>query len=244
MKRRSNIDLTPLLDVILLLVFGFMFILTTVNTNLEESRQENKQLTNTSNAQIETLTSENAVLKTENNNLKTAIDNQTQSLDMLESATKNYFNINEKQLETIISSQSGSEAGVYLNRYADASDTAYQMIMYELLKAEFYFVEMVIKGDDNRIWINDVSTPIGIDAKDAYDTQSRDDKISEIKNEISSIIDARPGGSSMVFVTLSTDNPNVYHFAWDIAWDAITNLQEKYGAKNYYCAEIFMIREE
>jgi len=116
--------------------------------------------------------------------------------------------------------------------------------MYELLANEFYFVEVVLRGEENRVYINDASTPIIIEFEDALQIDQREEKKKDIKDAISKVLDERQGGSSMAFVTLTSTNDEVYHYAWSIAWDAVKDLEEKYGAKNYYSAEIFIKREE
>ena len=244
MKRRSHIDLTPLLDVILLMVFGFMFILTSTTSALDQSRSENERIADENAALVETLTDENATLSSENAALAGAIENQGADIEKLNWAISQYFHIDRQVLESALSKQDAADAGRYLDHYADENNVAYEMVLYDLLKAEFYFVEVVLSGETNQIFINGNATPVAIASEDAYNPDKRDDLIIDVKREISSVIDARPGGSAMVFVTLSTDNIQVYHYAWDAAWDAITALQEKYGAKDYYCAEIFIMREE
>jgi len=58
MRRRSLIDLTPLLDVILLLVFGFMFVLASTNSLLFKAEEELDMSSNEYAAAIESLNEE------------------------------------------------------------------------------------------------------------------------------------------------------------------------------------------
>ena len=244
MKRRSHIDLTPLLDIILLMVFGFMFFLTSATTQLDQSQADNAKIADESAAQVETLTDQNSQLISENAVLSDAIQYQAADIDKLNQAVSDYFSIDRDILEQTLSQQDAGDTERYFDHYSNENNVAYEMVLYDLLKAEFYFVEVVLSGESNQIRINGRTTPIAVTSKDAYDTDKRDALIADIKQEISAVIDSRPGGSAMVFVTLSTDNIEVYHYAWDATWDAVTSLQEKYGAKDYYCAEIFIKRED
>ncbi len=232
MRRRSLIDLTPLLDIILILVFGFMFVLAATSTKLTETEDALKTNQTDSAAAMAAL---QAVA-----DLKSALDAQTATLDTAAAGIADYFLLNQGQLESLLAAQSSEDVSAYLSNNADSNDVAKSMIMYDLMSAEFYFIEVVLSGDDNRIRINGENTTVNVRIDDIADTDSKAEKKQAVKDAVSKVIDMRPGGSSMVFVTLSTDNPEVYHFAWSLTWQAVNELTEKYGAKNYYCAELFI----
>ena len=240
MRKRAYIDLTPLLDVILLLVFGFMFILASTHTKLTdtESRLASSEADNA--AAIDVLEAENEALSLKVSHLEAALDAQAATLDITAEGIARYFSLNNDELETLLSQQTTQSVSTYLSSYVDADVTAKSMVMYELLSREFYFIEVVLSGEDNRIVINGEKTPVNIRISDITTADSKAEKKQSVKDAISKVIDARPGGSSMVFVTLSTDNPEVYHYAWSLTWQAINELTEKYGAKNYYSAELFI----
>jgi len=240
MKNRSNIDLTPLLDVILLLVFGFMFVLAATNTQLVDTENALKTNQTDSQASITALEDENAQLTQQVENLQAALDASEATLEITSQGIADFLSHNQSELTTLLSQQSPQAAQEILTAYTSADDVAKHMVMYELLANEFYFVEVVLSGDDNRITINGEKTSVNIRLDDIESPEAKTDKKQAVKDAISGVIDARPGGSSMVFVTLSTDNPEVYHYAWAIAWQAVSELTEKYGAKNYYSAELFI----
>ncbi|MEX1308086.1 MAG: hypothetical protein AB1Z19_06140 [Eubacteriales bacterium] len=240
MRNRTHIDLTPLLDVILLLVFGFMFMLTSSNTKLADTETELESSRADTAETIAALEAENEELLQSVANLQAALDAQTATLDTASKGIAAFFSLNQNELETVLSQQSSTSAQAYFSAYAETNDVAKSMVMYDLLTQEFYFIEVVLSGDDNRIIINGEKTSVNIRLEDIESAESKTEKKQALKTAISSVIDARPGGSSMVFVTLSTDNPEVYHYAWSLAWQAVSELTEKYGAKNYFCAELFI----
>jgi hypothetical protein len=243
MKRRSIIDLTPMLDVILLLVFGFMFVLASTNSLLFKTEEELDMALSENSSQVESLNEDIDDLNDEVFILNKKIIALEEYNAKIKSGLEKHFKINKIQLEQALNQSDDGSVAMLLDNYSKESDIAYSMVMYELLASEFYFVEVIIKGDTQQIWINDKPTPVVISFEDAQSLDAKNEKINEIKNEVSKVIDSRPGGSSMAFVTLFSDNDEVYHFAWDLTWDAIKNLEEKYGAKNYYSAEVFIKRE-
>ena len=240
MKKPAHIDLTPLLDVLLLLVFGFMFILASNSAKLTQTETELETYQTDSAETIASLSAQNEALEQTIANLESAMQAQTDTLNTASSGIAEYFSLSEAELESLLSQQSSEDAAMWLSQNADATEIAKNMVMYELLSQEFYFIEIVLSGDDNHLVINGEKSTVNIQFADVATTDSKAEKKQTIKNAISSVIDARPGGSSMVFVTLATDNPDVYHYAWSLAWQSVNELTEKYGAKNYFCAELFI----
>lgn len=240
MRNRAHIDLTPLLDVILLLVFGFMFMLVSANTKLADTESELESSQTDTAETIAALEAENEDLLQSVTDLQAALDAQAATLETASEGIAAYFSLNESELSTVLSQQSSESVQTYLSTYAETEDVAKSMVMYELLTQEFYFIEVVLSGEGNHIIINGEKTSVNVRLEDIESAESKAEKKQAIKDAISDIIDTRPGGSSMVFVTLSTDNPEVYHYAWSLAWQAVSELAEKYGAKNYFCAELFI----
>jgi biopolymer transport protein ExbD len=250
MKRRASIDLTPMLDIILLLVFGFMFIVAMTKTELSDKQteleQKEKQLlsqvettTKTVNSQKDTIDAYEIKI----NSLESEIDNKQKQIDQIKSATREYFLLNEQEIQKIVDASGKNPAIKVLDSYGDVNETANSIVMYELLSKEFFFVDIIIRSDSNRIYINDQITPVAIDVTDVDSIDKKNQKIQDIKKQISKVLDGRVGGSSMAFVTLSTDNEAIMHYAWQTTWDAVKQLEEKYGAKNYFSAELFLTSE-
>ena len=59
-------------------------------------------------------------------------------------------------------------------------------------------------------------------------------KIGQVKDAIEKAISDRQGGSGMIFVTLSVKDEEVYQYAWDVVWEALGELQEKYGTQKLF----------
>jgi len=254
MKRRAHIDLTPMLDIILLLVFGFMFVIATTNTllidkkdDLSEKEQQlitkESELENQIQSNDQLLSEYNQLIEENNVQISTLenINEQNQKeIEQLKTSMQKFFYLNDTEIRKIIAQSKLDSKDDVLNSYSDKYKAAYSVAMYELLANEFYFIDIVIKGESNRIVINDKLTPVTISIEDMKNQQTKNAKMDEIKSQVSQIIDKRVGGSSMTFVTLSTDNDAVLHYAWSTTWSAIKKLEEKYGAKNYYSAELFI----
>ena len=55
-------------------------------------------------------------------------------------------------------------------------------------------------------------------------------------------MEKRQGGSQMVFITLKVYDREVYQFAWEAVWEAIGNIQEKYGTDKIFRTHITIIK--
>ena len=119
----------------------------------------------------------------------------------------------------------------------NTADIAEELLKYEAISRQFYFIDIELKTQNNRVYINGQSTSIGITLDDVDSTG----KVDEIKEAIEEDLEQRQGGSQMVFVTLLVKDREVRQYAWQIVWDAIGEIQEKYGTGKVFRTHITLV---
>ncbi len=266
-RRRSILDLTPLLDVVLLLLFAFMMMVTAQGEERDQEMEAFKEQTqaaisdtedakeqvNTLQAEkttlqdnIDTLSVENQKLQNDieqlqesNAELESVNDLEKESINQVIKGLAEFLDTNEAQIKKLID---GSDDEL-IDKLIDPKEAAAMLHRYKALSQQFYFIDVVLATEKNRLYVNNKATSVGINYEDIKDNASRSNKVDEVKDEIEAAIGSRQGGSAMIFVTLSVKDADVYQYAWDVVWDAIGELQEKYGTQKLYRTYIRWITE-
>ncbi len=250
MKKRSIIELTPLLDVILLLVFAFLINMQgqsdTMNEQYEELEkkydillEQNSELqSENEKAHIKTLLleSEQAELNEKVSSLTEQIGYETlanveekETLEKALVAFSGLTDIEGSRLNDLLSNQ--KDAKEALKGIIDADDIVLEMYKYSFVVNRFFFIDIELIGDENRVVINSEETQIAIGKDDNKSVDSRREKTLKIYDELKEMIDNRQGGDEMVMVTLIVRDPEVYQYAYEIAWNALRELE--LGASGY-----------
>ncbi len=253
MKKRALIDLTPLLDVILLLLFAFIIVLQgTSDLQAEElddetsRRIEAEQTADTLSsdvaelqAQVDMLLQESVEDDAEIGRLKGLLDTQVianddekQSLEMAVDAFQQMTVLNKDQLDALLENQ--SNPAKLLSDMVDAGDMVLELYKYAFVMNRFYFLDIELVGANNRVIINGADTHIIIGADDNIDSTSRHDKAIVIYDELQEHISTRSGGDEMVMAILIVRDADVYQFAYEIAWEALRELELRASGYRFY----------
>ena len=192
MKKSSIIELTPLLDVILILLFAFLIIMQGQSDSMDENysalEEDNMVLTE----QIDSLESENSELLKENsrletevNELKEQIKNQsianTEEKKTLESAIKAFMSIvnaEDTDMEELLAQD--PDAVSALDKIFHSGDTVFELYKYNYVMSRFFFVDVELVGKENRVEINSEPTQLAINMDDAMSDASREAKAFKI----------------------------------------------------------------
>jgi|GEM_PF-1035380 len=262
--RKSTLELTPLLDVVLIILFVFMMLLASKVNESEETRKEAEETVavaqdNLNNAlvDIEELEDENIKLNEEITALKQSNELTSEQLDKqrqisqeqqdtaenLSKAIAEFIKANEDEVKQLLDENENAPSTKMLKTITSAEDIAEELLKFEALSRQFYFIDLELKTSNNRIYINDKSTSLGISFDEVKEDDDKQDKVNEIKNLIEEDMEKRQGGSQMVFVTLKVHDREVYQYAWQVVWDAIGEIQEKYGTDKIFRTHITIIKE-
>ena len=261
--RKSTLELTPLLDVVLIILFVFMMLLAgKVNEATETKEQAQTQIAQANKnlesaldditelqRQLEEATSENDLLKQLNEDsaaeikrIQSIADEQQESAENLAKAISEFIGANQNDIKNLLD-ENDEESQSKLNAIMSAEDVAEELLKYEALSRQFYFIDLELKTSNNRLYINEQSTSVGISSDELGDDDYKQDKIDEIKNIIEEDLDKRQGGSQMVFISVKVHDRYVRQNAWQIVWDAVGEIQEKYGTDKIFRTQITIIKE-
>ncbi|WP_125135894.1 ExbD/TolR family protein [Petrocella atlantisensis] len=223
--RENTIDMTPLLDVVFILLFALIM-------NVTVAQAEDEAVITNQGAQIVALEQDKTSLEEEKTALEEAIimneeqvRNNEDKLDALSEALENLVNMDLQNLqdpETIASLEAMFEEG-------DLVDT---WLRYQQVADKYLFVEIKITNDHGRTYLNGNYTGINIDQQDVIDREVRSDKVASLSSHILNWLDHRQGGYSFVFVTLVSED-EVTRAATNVLQDALNRLQLNFN-KDYY----------
>lgn len=220
MKSKNNLgkitDLTPLLDVVLILLFALFLNVsfqqqTTKAQNQDLSRQlsDIKQQLEQSNSQTESLEQSLALIQQQSDELtkavavwltKNKVVNQNQNVDQV------------KQL-------------------FDADVAGKSLAQLDRLAKSYFFVEVEIDTDRNHeVKINGQSTGIQLDFEARTETSLLEQAEKELYHRLDQVLERRQGGYEFALITL-TDDGKSYRYAYDLTWQVINRLQK--DNKNY-----------
>ncbi|MCT4687041.1 hypothetical protein [Vallitalea sp.] len=240
MKQKIFLDLTPLLDVVLILLFAFM-----LNINAASSEKDNKlngeqELNNELQSTIAEKNKQIADLKNIILDLQKEVDNLNNNIDEMsfdianerdtllnvsENLTR-WFSDNEEVLEDIADSKD-------TRKLIDDDSILKQLHKYETISKKYFFIDIKLKSTQNKLFINeqDMSTYITLEEIDSKD--GRNNKKEQIKDLIERVIDDREGGYTFILITLSEED-HVYRYAFNLLWDAIKDIQQKHGTDKIF----------
>lgn len=235
MKQKTFLDLTPLLDVVLILLFAFM-----LNVNASTSRNDNKVNKDELIASIDEKTTQ--ISKLENNiiELRKKVDNlndtineissdnaiETETLIALSNIIADWFTTNKTSLENLAETDN-------INALVDKNKVLEQLHKYETISKNYFFIDIKLKSAKNKLYINGIDTKTYISREEVISAKSKNDKKETIKDLIEKVIDNRDGGYTFVLITLSEED-NVYRYAFNLLWDAIKEIQQKYGTDKIF----------
>ncbi|QUH28403.1 hypothetical protein [Vallitalea guaymasensis] len=240
MKQKIFLDLTPLLDVVLILLFAFMLNVNAASsekdTKINGEEKLNNELQSTINEKDKHITDlKNTIidLQKEVDNLNDNIDEMSFDianerdtlLNVSENLTK-WFSDNEKTLEDIADSKD-------IDKLIDDDSILNQLHKYETISKKYFFIDIKLKSTQNELFINeqDMNTYITLEEIDSKD--GRNNKKEQLKDIIEKVIDDREGGYTFILITLSEED-HVYRYAFNLVWDAIKDIQQKHGTDKIF----------
>lgn len=259
--KKSTLELTPLLDVVLILLFVFMLMLANqVNESAQVKQEADETVAATQEEldkalmdagdledELEALQEDNDSLRQTGNETqeqlerqKAISDEQQDTAEALSKAVADFIDANEYDIKKLLDEENAPSQEMLDSMSID--DIAEEMLKYEALSRQFYFIDVELMSSNNRFFINGESTSLGIANSDLEDEKYIRDKIDEIKELIEDDMEKRQGGSQMVFITLEVHDRQVSQDAWQVAWDAIGEIQEKYGTDKIFRTHITIIQ--
>lgn len=240
MKQKIFLDLTPLLDVVLILLFAFM-----LNVNAASSEKENKlngeqELNNELQSTINGKEKQIAELEKNIIDLQKEVDNLNDTMEEISFDVANekdtllnvsanlakWFSSNENTLEEIAESED-------IDKLISNDSILEQLHKYETISKKYFFIDIKLKSTQNKLFINEQDTNTYITLEEINDSEGKSNKKEQIKDIIEKVIDNREGGYTFILITLSEED-HVYRYAFNLVWDAIKEIQQKHGTDKIF----------
>ncbi|QUI21925.1 hypothetical protein HZI73_06235 [Vallitalea pronyensis] len=238
MKQRTFLDLTPLLDVVLILLFAFMLNVNAASSETEAQLENETETSQSLRLQLDEKDNEIKKLQDELEHSQVKIAALEASLDDLQSAMTV-----EKETLTAITHQLTKWFGRQplkkiantktIDKFLDEASVYEQLYKYDTLSKRYFFVDITLQTSNNQLSINDERTGIYITFDDVSNDDRKHLKMEQIKESIEKVLENREGGYTFVLMTLSEEG-NVYRYAYNLVWDAIKEIEAKYGADKMF----------
>lgn len=247
-SRIPQVELTPLLDVVFILIFALM-----LNVNVTKAQDDAK--IEEMDAAIEALEIDNQELnelaEQLNKTIDAANDLNSDLVDSLDEATDENVrltDISSEQSEKLHNQREQMEAfeasllemiGKELSDYDGEIDEAFfedvmqekillnEWLKYEQISERYLFVEVRISNIDGRVYINDTYAGIGFQFEDVLNTEIKREKQGELKAFLYDWLDHTEGGYNFVFVTVTAES-NVTRAAREMVYDALGEMQPSF----------------
>jgi len=226
LKKRSFIELTPLLDVVLILLFIFILNVNTTQENLYQAFSDIQQ---------------------SKEDLVKELQIKNQQLDQITKALSSFLQLDRQQLLSLLEDASNSEKENFmktLEPLLDDKQIVQELLYYQALQNFFNPIHIGLKGSDNRLWINDQSTTITISKNEIQTAENYEQKKKQIISCIEKEIPSSLEENNRILLYLSLLDSEVYQYAYKLTWDALTDIEKQYGPEHIFKAEQIYILDK
>lgn len=235
MKKRTIIELTAFVDILLILLFAFLFNISETNKEADiatnkstELAQENLELKNDleeiSNV-FQELSNKNEKLEKQNNFYKIYYKELSNKIEKAFNDLKLPEDISEEELEKI-------------KELLDNRDINLDYIIKNQgLMENFFVVDILIQGEEPEIFLNDQKIDFSITYEQYISENSRNSKLRSLTDKIENSL-KKNGIPQMVYITIKQSDEEVFLYSYNLLLEAVRRIQNKYGADRIYYTEI------
>lgn len=219
MNKRAVLELTPLLDVILIILFAVII--------------------NVSQSNIASV-KDKEILKEELMNEVLKYEIEKSKNEKLNEALYQLLSKDKEKFDEIIKNIYESDSKVYDNTDKESTEILIQEILkYSSLSKQISFIDIGLYGENNRIYLNNNKTNIYIPYEEIETLDKKLVKKEEIKNVIEEAIKKRRNGD-ILMISLSILDENVYKYAYDLVKETIDEAIEDYGEEKVLKGEFYL----
>ncbi|NMA84198.1 MAG: hypothetical protein GX962_10100 [Epulopiscium sp.] len=233
MNKRAIIDLTALLDVILILLFAFIL---NINVGQHQIEQTLADTQHTNEELVIELAKKNGQID--------AMQQEKQDLQQLTKGLAAFLEMNEEEISFIleeISKMNPDASTNLLEPWMDEKQIVQQLLYYQTLQSFFFHLDIGLKGNQNQLFIDHQSTGITISLEDVQQPDNYSKKKRQIMTAIEKEFQNPLGEANRILLSLSLLDTEVYQYAYELALDAIFDLEAKYGPDRIFKAEYHYI---
>lgn len=216
MKRRvlinSIVDLTPLLDVVFILLFAFLMTMTMEKKVSDEKAIQLTESVEVSKATIASLVEKNIQLDEQLIQLK-------EQQDFLNAGFVKWFS-KEGDLTALKDNEQ-------LMNVFDLEKTSQSLYQMEFIANHFYFINVTVDSKNQyKIIINGETTTYQLNAALFNDQIGKENMKTTLFNYIEKVLSKKDGGYKYVLLTI-TDDGYIYKYAYELIWEVFGRLESK-----------------
>ncbi|NDL67155.1 hypothetical protein [Anaerotalea alkaliphila] len=208
MRREQTIELTPLLDVILILLFGFMINMSSTlvakDAVLQEALEENQRILEVSRERREAT---------------------GRTLDLV----ADWFGLEEALLEVLEPET--------LAALADPSLVADQLQKYQSLGRHYVFLDIRLHTSLGKVYLNGEDTGVHLLPQELSTAQGRAAKRQQLEELLAETLAAQPGGFTFVLLSLGEDG-QVLRVQYNLAWEAMRSIQARHSMDRVFLTRL------
>lgn len=226
-KSKSVVDLTPLLDVVLILLFALL-----MSMSFEQDAYK---------AEASKLDEELKATQLEKDALTTLIDEQKDQMAVLEQNI-NTLDEQNKILDEAVITWFASEdirnkelvTSEDFKEIFDKDKTNQSLYQMDFIANQFFFVEIEFDTENlHQVIVNGKSTNIQLTFEKRGDQTQLDLAYNELYDALEKELVSNKGGFSFVLFTLK-DNGKVYKYAYDLVWGVIKDIEKSNKEQTIY----------
>jgi uncharacterized membrane-anchored protein YhcB (DUF1043 family) len=235
MKKRTIIELTAFVDILLILLFAFLFNISETNekansaTNRStELAQENFELKNDLeeiSSAFQEISKTNEELKNQNDFYKKYYKELANNIEKAFEDLKLPDNINEEELEKVQNLLDNKEINLDY------------IIKSEGLKENFFVLDITIQGEKPEIILNNDSIDFSITYEQYTSENTKNKKLESLVDKIENSL-KNNGIPQLVYITIKQNDEDVFLYSYNLLTEAVKKIQNKYGADRVYFTEI------
>jgi hypothetical protein len=235
MKKRTIIELTAFVDILLILLFAFLF-------NISETNEKANSATNRSTE----LAKENFELKNDLEEISTSFQEIAETNEKLQKQNnfyKNYYKeisaeiknaFDDLELPKEMAEENLEKIKALID--SDKIDLDY-IIKSESLKDNFFVLDIIIEGEKPEIILNNEIIDFSITYEQYTSENTKNKKLESLVSKIDKAF-RNNGIPQLVYITIKQNDEDVYIYSYNLLLEAVRKIQNKYGADRIYYTEI------
>lgn len=224
LSKRSILDIVPLLDVILILLFVMMLNVGQNMIELEDNAANLESKLAVAEENIELI--EEELVKSNNE-----LFNERIKTDQLIAALSKLLEEDEEVVkELLYEMQLGNQAILEdkLSNIQDRENLFDELIKYTIISSQISFIDLSLKGENNRLYINDKETSLFLLLEEVIDDTKKERKKKELNQLVYEAIENRNNGE-ILLITVKVDN-EVDRIAYVLLQEVIDDIENEYGS--------------
>lgn len=226
-KAKSVVDLTPLLDVVLILLFALLMNMSFEQDSYKAEASELDQQLEQANEDKEALNQLIEQQEAEMSKLESNLEQLDEQSQVIDEAIVTWFASEEIRDRELVTSED-------FEQIFDKETTNQSLYQMDFIANQFFFIDIEFDTEQlHQVIINGVSTNVQLTA----DKRGNQEELKLAYDEIYDFIDSelvnRDGGYSFALFTLK-DNGGVYKYAYDLVWGILKDIEDNNLEKRIY----------